>query len=104
MCNPTAVEPLVAEPEAETTAVLTLVEDSLDSPEPDALLGAVCSAITTSPAVAPPDAVALLRNVITSLRLVEEPVPLPVAVLGAVCRPIVVLFPSADAEAVLGAV
>ena len=104
MCKATAVEPLVAEPEAETTAVLTLVEDSLDSPEPDALLGAVCSAITTSPAVAPPDAVALLRNVITSLRLLDEPVPLPVALRGAVCRPTEVLFPSAETEAVLGAV
>jgi hypothetical protein len=30
VCNPVAVEPLVAEPEAETTAVLTLVDDSLD--------------------------------------------------------------------------
>jgi hypothetical protein len=101
VCNPVAVEPLVAEPEAETTAVLTLVDDS---PELDALLGAVCSAIAASPAVAPPDAVALLRNVITSLRLLEEPVPFPVALRGAVCRPVDVLFPSAEAEAVLGAV
>jgi hypothetical protein len=30
MCRPIAVESLVAEPEAETTAVLTLVDDSLD--------------------------------------------------------------------------
>jgi hypothetical protein len=30
VCRPIAVEPLVAEPEAETTAVLTLVDDSLD--------------------------------------------------------------------------
>ncbi len=104
VCNPVAVEPLVAEPKAETTAVLTLVDDSLDSPELDALLGAVCSAIAASPAVAPPDAVALLRNVITSLRLLEEPVPFPVALRGAVCRPVDVLFPSAEAEAVLGAV
>jgi hypothetical protein len=30
VCRPIAVEPLVAEPVAETTAVLTLVDDSLD--------------------------------------------------------------------------
>jgi hypothetical protein len=30
VCKPIAVEPLVAEPVAETTAVLTLVDDSLD--------------------------------------------------------------------------
>jgi hypothetical protein len=30
VCSPIAVEPLVAEPEAETTDVLTLVDDSLD--------------------------------------------------------------------------
>ena len=64
----------------------------------------MCSPIASSPAVAPPDAVAALRNVITSLRLVDEPVPLPLAVRGAVCRPADVLFPSAEAEAVLGAV
>jgi hypothetical protein len=82
VCSPIAVELLVAEPEAETTDVLTLVDDSLDWPEPDALLGAVCSPSASSPAVAPPDAVAPLRNVITSLRLVDEPFPLPLAVLG----------------------
>jgi hypothetical protein len=41
VCRPTAVEPLMAEPVAETTAVLTLVDDSLDWPEPVAPLGAV---------------------------------------------------------------
>jgi hypothetical protein len=30
VCKPIAIEPLVAEPVAETTAVLTLVDDSLD--------------------------------------------------------------------------
>ena len=38
----------------------------------------------------------------TSLRLVEEPVPFPVAVLGAVCRPAAVLSPFAEADACLG--
>ena len=34
VCSPTASEPLVPEPEAVDTAVLTLVEVSLDWPEP----------------------------------------------------------------------
>ena len=50
----------------------------------------MCKPSAVSPAVAPPDAVAVLRNVITSLRFVEEPIPLAEAVLGAVCRPIAV--------------
>ena len=104
VCRMIAFEPLIAEPEAETTAVLTLVEDSVDWPESDALLGAVCSPIAASPAVAPPDAVAALRNVIISLRLLEEPVPFPLAVLGETCRPTAELFPSAEAEACLGEV
>jgi hypothetical protein len=99
VCRPIAVELLVAEPVAETTDVLTLVEDSLDVPDPDALLGAVCRPIAESPGVAPPLAVADLRNVMTSLRLDEEPVALPDAVLGEVCKPSAVLFPFAEADA-----
>ena len=37
MCRPIAVEPLVAEPVAETIDVRTFVADSLDVPEPVAL-------------------------------------------------------------------
>jgi hypothetical protein len=56
----------------------------------------VCRTRASSPAVAPPDALAALRNVITSLRLLEEPIPLPVALRGEICRPSVVLFPTPD--------
>jgi hypothetical protein len=64
------------------------VDDSPDIPNPLAVRIFVTSLIAESPAVAPPDAVADLRNVITSLMLLEEPVPLPNAVRGAVCRPL----------------
>jgi hypothetical protein len=63
------------------------VENSVEIADAEALRGDVCSPVEMSPAVAPPDAVADLRNVIISLRFVEDPDADALAVRGAVCSP-----------------
>jgi hypothetical protein len=61
----------------------------------------VCRTRASSPAVAPPDADAALRNVITSLRFVELPLAEALALLGEVCKPVAESEPCPDELAVL---
>jgi hypothetical protein len=82
MCSPIAESPTVAPPVAVAVlgASCNPVAESEDCPDADAVLGAVCRPIASSPAVAEPlpDAERLL---LWSVVLLEEPAPLPLAVL-----------------------